>query len=204
MNGTTLLRTVVNVMMCLLSLETLAISGPGLIWEDTAVGMSDGPTRLVHLDLLHIPSDPIFSWLLSVPVVPVLKSLRIVMYWQRGDKGSAVKEYFERAGKRLESLDIAGVHCWTDSLGLQRRILPYTTNLHSLTFSSQDAINILDTLALLPASWEGAHWIALDAALTASHTLKRFSILEYDARGLVVTPLIRHLMPLASARGILD
>ncbi|KAJ7120195.1 hypothetical protein C8R44DRAFT_877645 [Mycena epipterygia] len=215
-SGTTSLRTVVDLIACLPSLETLGISGPGSILADTTAHPSPGPTRLAHLELSVQMSSLIFPWLLSLPVVPILKSLRLMIhrYEDNAIALSATKAYFQRAGEGLESLDIAGLHSWTDSVQLQRGILPHTPGLQSLTFSSQHVSNILDTLALLPPSCtqinvhllqriNGPHWSVLDAALAVSHTLRRFSVLEYDGRGLIITPAVRHLMPRANARGIL-
>lgn len=98
------LRTMRNLLSCIPSVETLGIDVP--IARDTDIYPSYAPARLAHLDInvLFEGNDYFFRWLLSLPVLPILKSLKY-----RGQLWSGsqlLKTLLQRAGGELESLTL--------------------------------------------------------------------------------------------------
>lgn len=108
---------------------------------------------------------------------------------------------------------------FAEYVALQRRILPYATNLERLQLSCPNISHILEIIVLLSASGckvikihvdvdlgDGeANWIALDAALAQERfrNLRQFSVVELS-EGSLITPEVRLLMPLSNARRILN
>ncbi|KAJ7111290.1 hypothetical protein C8R44DRAFT_985472 [Mycena epipterygia] len=215
-----LFRTITDLISCVPAVESLTIrcAAPRLS-EDAAADPSAGLFQLTNLDIIaHQQISLFFSWLLSLPVPPVLRRLALLGILNGEDDAKLVQSYFEWAGGGLEILWLGLVSA--DGVGLLKRILPCTPNLQTIMFVCRDPSSILHyPLALLPVSCTsisitvlepgngGAHWIALDAALAEPQfrALKEFSIIEYRApsnRTLQTT--MRLLMPLANARGILN
>ncbi|KAJ7110528.1 hypothetical protein C8R44DRAFT_883666 [Mycena epipterygia] len=210
------LGTLADLICCVPSVETLSVTGLDTRLTATAVPLTTGPTRLANLILFIYNGSGglVLCWLLSLPVLPILKSSVLNMF--RNEDTSAIEEYFRHAGEGLESLEIRS---WGANVVLERRILPYTTNLQRLKFYCPHASNIIDILALLSSSrcnaitvrtelfGEGElSWTTFDTALAEPkfRNLKRFSVLRRYRDTSFITPEIRVLMPLANARGILD
>ncbi|KAJ7110523.1 hypothetical protein C8R44DRAFT_883660 [Mycena epipterygia] len=210
------LRTLADLICCVPSVKSLKVFGDlDTRVTATAVPLTLGPTRLANLGLFIYSGGGglILSWLLSLPVLPILGSFVLKTF--RNEDASAIEEYFRRAGEGLESLEINSLG---DNVVLERRILPYTPNLQRLNFFCPHASDIFNTLALLSSSrcnaitvrTEGLEdgelsWTAFDTVLADPkfRNLKQLSVLGLYNETLI-TPEVRALMPLANARGILN
>ncbi|KAJ7474044.1 hypothetical protein FB451DRAFT_1247708 [Mycena latifolia] len=210
------LRTILNIVSCIPCIEQLGIYGPSRLSKYTDVLPSFAPSLLAHLDLhgLH-QGGQIFSWLLSLPILPTLKSLGFTGSVQSDDINS-IEAYLQRTGNEIETLDIEIRGKWADAVFFQRRIFPYTTKLRNFVFTCPSPSALLHTLALLPASeyWNiidvtvydpedgDLQWMSLDTALAdpSFRTLRGFSL---KSTRNMITPQTKVLMPLANARGIL-
>ncbi|KAF7330321.1 hypothetical protein MVEN_02470300 [Mycena venus] len=99
--------------------------------------------------------EGLFSWLLSFPVIPPLKSFEYYGHisWQIENQ---MVQYFEHAGRGIESLTFE--RWWSkgefppDTVIFYQQIFPHTTALKNISLRFLEASIILDTLALLPAS----------------------------------------------------
>lgn len=100
------LHTIVNLMSCIPSVETLKIDGISAIANASDTYPSYAPTRLAHLDIVVIFDDAasFFHWLLSLPVLPILKSLKYQGQFLSG--AQSLKTLIQRAGVELQSLTL--------------------------------------------------------------------------------------------------
>ncbi|KAJ7474045.1 hypothetical protein FB451DRAFT_1247710, partial [Mycena latifolia] len=212
------LGTIINVISCVPTIETLGLRNIYGLSEYAPAQLSFAPSRLAHLDLqVYQRGSVFFSWLLSLPVLPILKSVTFVGHVETHDIPTIVA-YFQRAGDKLESLALTDFSASPDTLALPRGITKYTTNLRNLTFIAEIPVEILDTLHFLPASryWEAIDarlvlqlddipWGILDAVLADPRfrTLQQFRIISAVDHVPVLTSETKLLMPLANARGIL-
>ncbi|KAJ7441145.1 hypothetical protein FB451DRAFT_1441614 [Mycena latifolia] len=220
------MRVVLVFMVCVPSIETPSIWGPTRLVEDTNpdASTSSAPPRLAHLELrVHKRGSLFFSWLLSLPDLPLLKSLTFVGKLQGEQEKKIVEEYFQRAGTHVEFLDIDIIARWEveDDVAIRKSLFQYTPNLQNVLFGCADPSQIRNILAILPASeyWHkivvavndsdvrhGEQWIALDGMLAEPRfrALKVLSVI--DRKGhyrSAFRPEVISLMPLATARGIL-
>ncbi|KAJ7433872.1 hypothetical protein FB451DRAFT_284168 [Mycena latifolia] len=223
-------HTITDLISCVPGITTLKISGISISTGSLGTTNCAHPTRLDHLGLsLYRGGFPrVFSWLLSLPAIPILRSLTLHEMLGPDDQvdedWTPITAYLQQVGDGLLSLQLAFLTT-QGCLNFQRYMLPYTPNLRNLTLIVNLPSDVLDTILLLRTShsWNSIFvhinpvaagdelWSALDAALAEPHfrTLKRFSIDFFtwhlpqpDAPSIIPQP--RLLMPLANARGILD
>jgi hypothetical protein len=65
------------------------------------------PPRLAHLELhVHEPAMLFLSWLRSLPVIPLLKSVKFSANLEREEDSAAIEDYFRCCGQELESMDL--------------------------------------------------------------------------------------------------
>ncbi|KAJ6552877.1 hypothetical protein B0H19DRAFT_1155120 [Mycena capillaripes] len=215
------LSTMVKLLSCVPSVETVGIHASDDEIEDTdQYGYpSYTPTRLtqlsVNVPVLFSDSPCILRWLLALPELPMLKSLKYGGELCFGPTLQALKAFIQRAGCELESLSLQVFDPHeSERTTLIKHILPYTTKLRNLSFICEDPTEILDILLLLPSSMnslavamfqhksdQGPLWHKIDEALLEFHTLQEFSV-SSETRPRMTLSKARELLPLADARGI--
>ncbi|KAJ7739310.1 hypothetical protein B0H14DRAFT_3515797 [Mycena olivaceomarginata] len=150
------LPAILDLVACVPCINTLQIEVP---WIAEASPLpSPFPLSLNHLKLVaEDGGHAFFSWLLSFPTIPVLKSFEYVGHapWKFED---SMVRYFERAGEELESLTFE--RWWgkgefppgqsTSNFEVWSSTTHHPTQGALAAFL--EACVILDTLALLPAS----------------------------------------------------
>ncbi|KAJ7474046.1 hypothetical protein FB451DRAFT_1558302 [Mycena latifolia] len=222
-------RSIINIMACLPCIDTLRVYRIQLAsLPVTAPSLVLSHLANLDLDLMDdTKGNLFFTWLLSLPVVPILQSLSLRGVLVTNGDWSDIAAYIQRGGGGLESLDLGLEGYWKVILEFQRQIYPNTTSLCHLTIDIWNPSQLLDLIPILPGSenlksvtvsvcwaqlkdWDKFPWSALDTALAEPQfrTLKRFSIdvYEYSRENEVplVPPQMKLLMPLANARGILE
>ncbi|KAJ6545436.1 hypothetical protein B0H19DRAFT_1266871 [Mycena capillaripes] len=209
------LDTMILLMSCFPCLDSVVIYDP-FRFIDTDEYPTFAPTHLANLEISaseHI--DVFFSWLLSLPVPPLLKSLKFeASYRSHRDTFQSVHTYIQRAGGELQSLSLEIYSPWNYTIKFYRQIFQHTPKLQNLSMSCATVLNINEALSSLPASdWscinirveiyapesDTQFWGEIDASLAEPRfrSLRLFSISP--------EPLdrIQDLLPLAAARRIL-
>ncbi|KAJ7474078.1 hypothetical protein FB451DRAFT_1466592 [Mycena latifolia] len=204
------LHAITDIISCVPGIKTLGINSISVSTVSEGTSNCAHPSRLDHLGL-SLESGGIltvFSWLLSLPAIPILKSLTLHQIGGFGDNfdedWTPITAYSQQVGDALQPLQIG----FLDAEG--QFLFP---------------TSIIDLILLLRTShsWNAIHvwmnpvadgaelWSKLDTALAGPHfrTLKWFSI-EFLSKQLSAPqyapsriPQSRLLMPLANARGIL-
>ncbi|KAJ6605266.1 hypothetical protein DFH09DRAFT_1300002 [Mycena vulgaris] len=114
------------------------------------------PPILTHLELglAYDHAALFFTFVLSLPVLPMLESLKLEISLNDGADLSPITAYLKHAGGRLQSLEIL---VWSRGSSppavarLQQQIFAHTPMLLHLTFDVLRASDLLDVLFLLPA-----------------------------------------------------
>ncbi|KAJ7449438.1 hypothetical protein B0H11DRAFT_2289488 [Mycena galericulata] len=215
------LRTVTQFISCLPSVQELGIlfflSQDGFSEDDSDTDELPlfVPTRLTHLNIrAYKGSNLFFSWLLSLPTLPRVKSLEFTVH----EDTEQLAAYIQRAGRELESLTSHMEGPWSDTLSFYQRIYPCTPKLQSLSFKCPNPSDILQILPLVPANLNSLHiimqfpstdnslWRRIDYALAEPRfrNLQRFSMGFTDFSSPYNSlPERKALFPLADARGII-
>jgi len=162
------------------------------------------PQGLVMLDLsLACGAGLFFTWLLSLPVLPIPRSLALSLQPRDRDfpieaSLHSIEEYLRRAGSKLQSLSLSLSRNFLDESDypcvehskLERRWLDSASRLSALTFApSQGALAVPEILSFLPSSRlasltivleedEELFWGPMDRALSHPKfgTLQRFAL----------------------------
>ncbi|KAJ6605284.1 hypothetical protein DFH09DRAFT_1300018 [Mycena vulgaris] len=213
--------TLIKLLSCLPSVEALdaylVFFVPPTTTDLHSASLATSLTRL-ELRMCYNYAAVFFASLLTLRVLPILKSLKLDGYLVDGDDWSPIAVYMERAGEGLESLKIAGPR-EVSAARFYSGIFPHTIALRELAFVAVNVSSLLDILSSLTGSdhlvsitvtlhvfnWYEP-WEALDAALAHPRrftALKRFSFPDpYVIKPL--SPAIKALTPQADAHGILD
>ncbi|KAJ7133304.1 hypothetical protein C8R44DRAFT_772154 [Mycena epipterygia] len=212
------LRTLSGVLSCFASVPAVRLVIPD-ISGDTNAYLPFASTHLAHLDIsLWYNSSGFFSWLLSLAVPPMLKTLKFKGVCAPATSVDPLEICIQRAGGALESLTLMMIGPWEDTEAFFQKIFQYTKKLRQFTFLCEnEPSNIVGTLSLLPTSdWDSIHadlhelghdttlWPKVDEILAEPRfrSLKRFSMRLTDT-GAMSSTQMKELLPLAHARGIL-
>ncbi|KAF7352027.1 hypothetical protein MVEN_01165000 [Mycena venus] len=213
------LQTIVDIIACVPTITRLSMHGDDETWEfinaDGGIPPSF-PLALKELDLTGNGTDSLFEWLLTLPIIPCLKHLNL--HGSLGDV-SRVIGYIQQAGHELEDFRVHLPIPETDTLPFLEQVLPYTPKLKTISFDCWEPSTALAILRLLPSSGlhfikfsflpdstEGVPWAEFDLTLAVPRfsALRGVSVYSYEERHSLITTEIKLLMPLASARGILE
>ncbi|KAJ7509721.1 hypothetical protein B0H11DRAFT_1960804 [Mycena galericulata] len=224
-NDTISLRTIADILLCLPRLEVFCLDSESCKMKQEELPPSySWPVRLRTLELkVEHGVDALFTWLLSLPVLPIITSLTLY----EGDQptGTSLAAYSHRAGSGFETLSLRPSRAnLTEPIG----ILRHATELRHLTLHSQEALRVPTTISTLPSSNLITLTIKLDLldpllvhdvrlipyalidqalAHPSLRSLERFSLEDYSSVEYsyvsVFSPEVKGLMPLANARGIL-
>ncbi|KAJ6468710.1 hypothetical protein DFH09DRAFT_1222093 [Mycena vulgaris] len=204
-------HTIIGLVACVPTISDLAVFNASITSE--ADVPPPFPLDLQRLTVLGSGGHFLFRWLLSLPVVPALRHLSLLVY--RPNK--SIQTYFQRAGGELESLRV--FLPLGDSITPLRDIFPYTNKLEDVSIFCFRPVVIPNVIQLMPSSIlnvfinfrtpvieAAVPWPAIDAALAEPRfrVLQRFCIYRSEEQQQSSTPFnIKLLLPLANARGIL-
>ncbi|KAJ7474059.1 hypothetical protein FB451DRAFT_1367080 [Mycena latifolia] len=190
------LHAISDIISCVPGIKTFGISGISVSTVSERTSNCANPSRLddLRLFLRRGGTPKVFSWLLSLPEIPILKSLTLQIggFEDNFDEDwTFVTAYSQQVGDALQSLHIGFLNA-EGCLNFQRCMLPYTPNLRNLTFYAHGPSYVIDIILLLrtshswgeirvwmnPVAGDAELWSRLDTALAGPHfcTLKRFSI----------------------------
>ncbi|KAJ7474043.1 hypothetical protein FB451DRAFT_283862 [Mycena latifolia] len=154
-----------------------------------------------------------FTHVLSLPVLPVLRSLRLDNDTMELHVGTSIATYLERAGPAIQSLTLA---TWSDAAPFQELAIRCCTDLQHLCISSYHRGHPSTFIADLVSAVSSSElqtvvvkldelnpqfaWAPVDRVLADSRfrSLRSFSVLSLDRS--CITPAD---LPMASVRGIL-
>ncbi|KAJ7159081.1 hypothetical protein C8R43DRAFT_994894 [Mycena crocata] len=226
------LRTIIDVLSCLPALETFRIGGWGASILPATPHLSVSlPQRLHTLEIIlgyGCNTSPFFAWLMSLPVVPKMKSLTFEAHIEEVDGPEMA--YVQHTGSELEFLKLevsSATRLVTEVF--HRGVLQHSINIRHLeTYLDEDSqvpvfLSMIQSPGLetihivvafpwdteVPAVSISVSWGLIDQAL--AHP--RFSALQWfsferddgpnsDAFSLLTLETMLQ-MPLAHARGIL-
>ncbi|KAF7345700.1 hypothetical protein MVEN_01590000 [Mycena venus] len=207
---------VISLLSCVPSVEAVCIQVDG-IERGKDVYPPHVPTRLAHLDIrpgFMADCSPLFDWILSLPALPIFKSLKYNEGFGFGLSTQGCIKFIQQTGGELESLFFHMII--GDATALFRNILTYTPKLRNLSFLCHGPAEILEIIPLLPSSTLNAldisvfthddptSWSAIDEALAEPqfNGLQRLSV-SSDTKPALASSRTRLLLPLVAARGII-
>ncbi|KAJ7115320.1 hypothetical protein C8R44DRAFT_794459, partial [Mycena epipterygia] len=225
-----------------LSVLTDIISAPPLlefqvlyIWYLFAQVVHDGSPlpscSLPHLKTLGIDgvrhsANPLFTWILSAPILPIFKSLKLQT--RINGVNDPIEVYLQRVGPEIEFLELEVYAAGSDqdlARAFEQRAVQYCCGLRHFTLKSdhRDTSDILTLLRAISSSQlatlrialvlpQVECWNRIDAALSGPQfrALRSFAaeerehpMGESEDNLFEIYPELKLHMPLANARGIL-
>ncbi|KAJ7160539.1 hypothetical protein C8R43DRAFT_341001 [Mycena crocata] len=209
------LQMIVEFLNCVPTITEFSLLGLQHITADAGIPPAF-PLELKTFLLIAVTGGEfLFSWLLSLPSNYRLDHL--LFYGIPDD--ILTEAYFRRVGGGLTILNINLVCPGPTAVTLYGQIFQYTTRLEYISLICHEPSTALSVLPLLPSSLaiikfsfttnltdDEVPWQAIDAALSKSRfrTLFRFKLQDRRSRQSLISAETKLLLPLASARGILD
>ncbi|KAJ7609410.1 hypothetical protein FB45DRAFT_1038857 [Roridomyces roridus] len=214
------LGTITHIFVSLPALENFDLATDGTI-VPTGTLSNSFPARLENLDLgSALGVRHLFAWLLSLPVLPTLKSLQWLPGRHARRDWASLHAYSQRAGAGLQTLSLCSKHGWSSD-GEPPAILRHATRLRVLRLSSESTARVLPILSGLTSHELRSIRISLRSKnrldqipyadidqLLARPQFQRLEVFRLDEEDIGLSYLrpefgTRRLMPLAHAWGIL-
>ncbi|KAJ7461311.1 hypothetical protein B0H11DRAFT_2056729 [Mycena galericulata] len=212
------IHTITHLLSCFPALESVDIHDVTTFVGGAGADLSSVPVNLAHLHIhALVYKTLIFTWLLSLPTPPTLKSLRLTGASLDANETQLLEAYLRRAGQRIETLELLPLGGTASSI--LPKVFPHLTSLRNLSTLCTGPSNILETLSGLHAlnlsalciripymrRDEDLLWPAVDAALAGLRFIDNLRSLSIrtNTRPHITLARTKELLPLADARGIL-